>query len=208
MKKKTLALLMAMIMAFGAVGATIAFLTATTPTVKNTFTFGDVNIKLDEADVDEEGVAISGASRITSNDYNLIPGQKAFKDPKVTVLAKSEACYVFVKVEEANNTLDGLSGKVVDYKINEENWTRVEEGVYVYGAPTKVPYSESDTLLESIIAGDEVTVNSALTKEQIAAIKTSGKLPELKFTAYAVQADNLGDNDTPAEIWAIAKTAK
>ena len=72
---------------------TLAYLTDSTAVV-NTFTMGNVDITLDEADVDEYGVAIQGADRVTSNEYKLIPGMTYTKDPTVTVVKGSEESYV------------------------------------------------------------------------------------------------------------------
>lgn len=74
------------------VGATIAYLTSA-DTVENTFTVGQVHIKLDEAPVDELGAKKDGA-RVKENSYKLYPGQTYDKDPMVTVLDKSDEAYV------------------------------------------------------------------------------------------------------------------
>ena len=75
MKKKLLIMSVAMVLVCAfAVGMTIAYLTSTDEVV-NTFTVGNVQIKLDEADVDEYGVPQgSPAPRVSRNDYKLIPG--------------------------------------------------------------------------------------------------------------------------------------
>lgn len=210
MKKRTIALLMAVVMLFGVtVGGTIAWLTAQSAKVENTFTFGDVNIKLDEAPVDANGTIITGGTRGNGNSYDLIPGQVADKDPMVTVEAGSEDCFVFVKIIETANTYGGdtaknipaLSGKVITYTVG-SNWKPVSgtDGVYVYGEPTKV---SANAELKEIIADNKITVNSALTKSQIEDIKADNTLPKLEFVAYAIQAENLGEADTAAEIWAL-----
>ena len=102
MKKKTIALLLVLVMIFGiSVGGTIAYLTDK-ETVTNTFTVGDVQIKLDEAKVDETGTKIDNngdkviddKDRVTSNDYKLLPGMSYTKDPAVTVLEGSEESYI------------------------------------------------------------------------------------------------------------------
>ena len=72
---------------------TLAYLTDSTEVV-NTFTMGNVDITLDEAKVDEYGVAIQGADRVTGNEYKLIPGKSYDKDPTVTVVKGSEESYV------------------------------------------------------------------------------------------------------------------
>ncbi len=82
------------------VGATLAYLTSTDE-VENTFTVGDVEIKLDEANtdkVDQDNKPNPDVARDNGNKYNLVPGMSYTKDPTVTVLANSEACYVRVKV--------------------------------------------------------------------------------------------------------------
>lgn len=113
MKKKTIALLLVMMMVFGiTVGGTIAYLTDSEKVV-NTFTVGNVQIKLDEAKVDLYGVpqketgkdaagnpiyakaeANDTVARVTANTYKLIPGHTYTKDPTVTVDATSEEAYL------------------------------------------------------------------------------------------------------------------
>ena len=79
-------LMLALVLVLGcAVGGTVAWLVAKTDPVVNTFTYGDINITLTET---------------TGDDYKIIPGVDIGKDPKVTVKAGSEACWLFVKVEE------------------------------------------------------------------------------------------------------------
>lgn len=98
MKKRTVALVLAIVLVFAvAVGGTVAYLTSTA-NVKNTFTVGSVNIKLDEAKVTPDGKAVTPAERVTANDYKLMPGHTYTKDPTVTVLKGSEESYVRMKV--------------------------------------------------------------------------------------------------------------
>ena len=79
---KPMLIAMAVVLLLGCVtGGTLACLTSTTGAVTNTFTVGDINITLDE----------------TTSDYKMIPGYTIAKDPKVTVAANSEKCYLFVK---------------------------------------------------------------------------------------------------------------
>lgn len=95
MKKKvvTLSLVVALI-ATAAIGGTMAFFTDKTETAVNTFTVGDVEISLDEADVDVYGEEIKDADRVIENDYKLIPGHTYVKDPTVHVADGKEAAYV------------------------------------------------------------------------------------------------------------------
>ena len=73
---------------------TFALLTYETDTLVNTFTVGEVALKLDETDVDETGTPIPNATRVISNEYKLIPGKTYVKDPTMTVISGSEDSYV------------------------------------------------------------------------------------------------------------------
>ena len=76
--KKTIAIIaLVVLVAVASVLGTLAYLTDT-KTVENTFTMGDVRIKLDETDVNNpEG------DRVTKNDYEVYPGAVVTKDPIV-----------------------------------------------------------------------------------------------------------------------------
>lgn len=100
MKKTTktlLAVLGVVLLMTAAVMGTVAYLTDTQEVV-NTFTVGDVDIKLDETDVTPDGEPIEGADRVPGNEYHLIPGKSYVKDPTITVIAGSEESYIRMKV--------------------------------------------------------------------------------------------------------------
>ena len=100
MKTKSKALLLtlcAVLLVAASVLGTMAYLTST-DTVTNTFTIGKVEIKLDEAKVNANGIPVEGAARVTGNSYKLMPGNTYTKDPTVTVKAGSEESYVRMKV--------------------------------------------------------------------------------------------------------------
>jgi len=113
------------------VGATIAYLTATTNTVQNTFTVGKVHFGdeedltdgLDEAKVNEYGEPIEGADRVKGNTYKLLPGHTYTKDPTVTIGKESEPAYVrmFVKITDLADVKAvlgaALEGSIVDGKF-------------------------------------------------------------------------------------------
>ena len=71
---------------------TLSYLTDSSQII-NTFTMGNVHLKLDEAVVDESGNPTGGRTE-TGNVYHLLPGQSYTKDPTVTVLAGSDQSYV------------------------------------------------------------------------------------------------------------------
>lgn len=174
--------LLALVLVFGcAVGGTFAWLTAKTDAVVNTFTYGDINI---------------GLAETTGNDYKIVPGVNIEKNPKVTVTAGSEACWLFVKVEEKDwptfKETDEKTAKI-DYKIASD-WTELEgvSGVYYreVGAVT------ADTSFE-VIKGNVITVSENLTKAEVNAVVAVH--PKLTFTAYAVQKDGV---TSAADAWA------
>ena len=106
MKTKSKALLLtlcAVLLVAASVLGTMAYLTSTAK-VENTFTVGKVEIKLDEAKVNADGIPVESAARVTANSYKLMPGNTYTKDPTVTVKAGSEASYVRMKVTFNNAT--------------------------------------------------------------------------------------------------------
>lgn len=179
---KAFVAILALVLALGcAAGGTFAWLTAQTSTVTNTFTYGDINITLGET---------------TGNSYKIIPGVNIKKDPRVTVAANSEACWLFVMVEKEGTFV----ADKVTYSIRND-WT---QGKGTDGIPTDVYYREvsaEDAKTGKnyyVLAGDEthsngvITVSDTLTKDEIKAI-TAANQPKLKFTAYAVQKDGIDD---------------
>lgn len=170
--------LLALVLVFGcAVGGTFAWLTAKTDAVVNTFTYGDINIGLTET---------------TNNPYKIVPGVNISKDPKVTVKAGSEACWLFVKVEEENwpTFKDGETAKIA-YGIA-PGWTKLENGVYY----REVGAVNADTSF-GVIENNVITVSENLTKTEVNNVVTVQ--PKLTFTAYAVQKDGV---TTAAAAWA------
>ena len=208
MKKRTLALLLALVLVFGAaVGGTIAYLTSN-DSVTNTFTVGKVEITLDEAKVDEYGVAVTPAARVEKNTYKLIPGHTYTKDPTVTVVKGSEKSYVKMTVTFSNaRELDAIfapDGANLTHIFNgydATNWiakgntedtvknTRTYEFWYkeTVGAPT------ADVALDALF--DSITVPGTITNEQLETIKDM----TITVNAYAIQADGF---TAAADAWA------
>lgn len=171
MKKRTMALLAAMLLIVGVViGSTLAWLTAKTETVTNTFTTSDINIELKET----KGTKTDN----THYSFKMIPGYTIEKDPVVTVKAGSEACFLFVKLEEVNGF-----GNYMTYAVDTSKWTPLENGSNIYYQ--KVDATNVDKPFE-ILEGNVVTVRDTVTKEMMNSLNASN-YPELKITAYASQ---------------------
>ncbi len=95
-KKRFVAILLCVtLVALAAIGATFAYLTDT-KTVNNTFTMGNVAIKLDETNVNDPT-----GDRVTSNTYNVYPGAVVTKDPIVHNVGEN-AAYIRATVNVSN----------------------------------------------------------------------------------------------------------
>ena len=94
-KKLTAVALVVCMLAIMLVGASLAYFTDKTETKNNTFTVGNVKIKLDEPNWNE------------NQNGKFVPGSNFAKDPTITVDENSEDCYVFMKltVNEFNSWL-------------------------------------------------------------------------------------------------------
>lgn len=186
MKKKTVALLMAVVMLFGVtVGGTLAWLKAETTEVKNTFTPSDIGLTLTE----------------TTTDYQMVPGNKIAKDPVVKVDADSEDCWLFVKIEKSSNYGTYLE----EYSVRSP-WVKLQDGVYyIEGAKANDEYYVLAGEGTAELANGFVTVKTSVTKADMEAITDAASQPTLTFTAYAVQSANVTD---AATAWQIAQGLK
>ena len=164
-----------------AIGGTVAWLTAKTEAVVNTFTYGDINITLTE-------------TKPANQQAKIIPGVDIEKDPKVTVKKDSEACWLFVKVEKEGTFV----ANKVTYSIA-DGWTQ-GDGTKI---PANVYYRQVGAVTANtdfaVLKDNKVTVSDTLTKEDIKSIMTN---PTLTFTAYAVQKDGI---DTVEAAWEKVK---
>ena len=170
MKKKVLSIVAVVLVICCAIGGTLAWLTDKTASVKNTFTVGDINIELTE----------------TTTNYKMVPGNTISKDPKVTVKANSEACWLFVKVEKSANFDSFMTYDMAD------GWTELPSVTGVYYREVAATTAATDF---SVLKGDSVSVKDTVTKADLNAL-TQNTFPTLTFTAYAVQKDNVADAAT------------
>lgn len=182
-KKKVLALVLAMVLVVvGVAAGTLAWLTAKSDTVTNTFTTSDIKVKLEE----------------TKNNFKMIPGYDIQKDPKATVLAGSEECFLFVKLEKSANFDDFMTYEMAD------GWTALTgvDGVYY----REVRTANIGTAY-SVLKGDKVTVEGKVTKAMMEGL-SANTLPTLTITAYASQLHKDAATEfTAAEAWANVNPA-
>ena len=186
MKKKGLALVLALtLLVICVVAGTLAWLTAKSDVVTNTFTTSDIKVELKET---------------TGTEYKMIPGYTISKNPKATVLTGSEECYLFVKLEKSAGF-----DTYLEYAIA-SGWTQLTKDKDGNDITDLIYYRQVLTAdigtAYSVLANDQVTVKSSVTKADMNALAAQ-TYPTLTVTAYASQLHkNATENFTAAEAWA------
>ncbi|MBQ7048671.1 MAG: hypothetical protein IJN86_06945 [Clostridia bacterium] len=188
-KKKIVLLVVAFVLTIAAsVGVTLAWLTAKSDDVTNTFAPSTINIELTET---------KGTDVANGKSFLMVPGHVLDKDPKVTVKADSEDCYVFIKVTKVNDPDAFLTYTIAS------DWTELPnvDGVYYRIVEKNATVDQSF----DILADNKVTVKQDVTKTQMENLKNLGEqlYPKLTFKAYAVQSKNTANTEfTPQQAWA------
>lgn len=212
-KTKTKALLMslcAVLLVAASVLGTMAYLTDSKD-VKNTFTVGNVAIKLDEAKVDENGTQVvdkdgNPVARVTENEYKLLPGHTYVKDPTVTVLTPSVESYVKMTVTFTKaNALDAIfaptgadltsifGGYDAATWIYKGNTKEGDTRTYEFWYKTTVDATAAAQTLEPLFTS--IIVPGTINNDQLKSIDGM----TINVNAYAIQADGFKD---AAEAWA------
>lgn len=184
---------LALLLIAGTVAVTVAYLTST-ETVTNTFTVGKVAITLKESKLNADGTTVDTSVKVNANTYHLLPGKTYAKDPVVTVVAKSENCYVFIKVvnQIAGVEVAAEDGNTIAEQLEANGWKAVagETGVYVYNGANAtnniVAKRDADLPLKVI---DTVTIKDDATNENLTAVAGN----TVVITAYAIQSEGLAD---------------
>ena len=222
---KSLALVLSLILVIGCVaGGTLAWLTADSGPVTNTFTESNIVITL-------------GETKPQNKTAPMVPGWTIDKDPKVTVVDGSEDCWLFVKITESTEpnlddyisyaiasgweiveptnkdgtlaTISTLADEIViGRKVYKDDATKAFS-ILGAGSYTDPMGDENDFTINWV--ENQVCVKPSVTEQMMEAIRTSK--PTLNFQAYAVQlfktnSDGSKENDadefTAAEAWARA----
>ncbi len=192
MKKKnflSILLSLALVAVIG-VGATLAYLTDNTQTVKNKFAFDDIVITLKEnASVpdgqsylireNKEGT-VAGTETIEGSDVgvvysDILPGATVEKNPYITVSESNAHAYVYAYVTGVAAPLSVVAWS--------DGWTEVETDL-------------TGTLLRREVAKNAAGKYDVFTQVQVAATANGEEtLNDISIKAYAHQADNT-DVDT------------
>ena len=182
MRRLTLLVCSAAVLACAGIGASFAYLT-NQDAVTNSFTVGNVAITLDEAAVNADGTRIEGAERVQANEYHLIPGRSYTKDPTVHVGDTSEDCYLFVEIENGIAEIEASGDGAIANQLAANGWTAVagEESVYAYGTVAQ--------------AGDDLLLFESFTVDCDADVSDYAE-ETIEITAYAIQAEGFADAAT------------
>ena len=205
MKKKTLTIAIALVLVVAlAVGATYAYLTATTGKVENTFTAGkavaqgDLKLYESKAKLNDDGTYSldKTAEPVTSNTYTVMPGVNLPKDPTVEVTKAEGPYYLFVEVTKGAK----VDGTTLAYTVDGSKWVKLEgitgdREVYAY----KTADGTVPAILKGKLAATQILAPTADTKDAADNTitvsgdeKLTGALSaadaNLTFTAYACQA--------------------
>lgn len=197
MKKKTLALVLAlMLVVVGVVSGTLAWLTAQSDTVVNTFTTSDIKVELKET---------KGTGTGNNREFKMVPGYTIKKDPQAKVLTGSEECFLFVKLVKSNTFDTYLEYTPAD------GWTQLTKDKDGKDITDLIYYrkvlSADINTAYSVLKNNQVTVKGDVTKAQMDALNAQGAVkPTLTITAYASQLHKNADVDfSAAEAWANIK---
>ena len=200
-RKVVLTLVCAILLVAATIMGTMAYLTSTDEVV-NTFTVGNVQIKLDEAEANADGTLVQGANRVKANSYKLLPGHTYNKDPMVTVLNGSEASYIkmtvtFSKASALDAIFDPTGANLISifngydsnnwtYKGNTEDAT-ADTRTYEFWYKETVDAPDSDVPLDALF--DSITVPGTITNDQLKSIEGM----TITVNAYAIQADGFAN---------------
>jgi len=216
-KKKLITLIasIALIAAIG-VGATMAYLTATTGTVKNTFTVGSyatnaLDIFEHKADLDKNSgsyVAASTADEVKANDYtNVLPGTTLDKDPTMRLVKDSPSSFLVIKAT-------GLATlpATVTADLNTSAWKDITASVgdtstantyYIY-CPAK--NGAVNYITAAALATADVTTAPLFTKLTVAADFAAASINDLTFKGCAVQYSSTMEGNYVAAVVAALPT--
>ena len=172
MKRKSLTILIAVVLVVVcAIGGTLAWLTAQTQEVTNTFTVGNIDITLTETGA----IDTDNDEFVDSKSYSMVPGTVLDKDPKITVAGGSEKCYLFVKVDKST-TLDTYIAYTID-----SGWKNVPNADGVYYQIVNKNAGNRDF---GVLANDTVTVKNTVTKDNMDYLNTDEAIqPTVSFKA-------------------------
>lgn len=213
--KKSILLIVSLLLATTvSVFGTLAYL-SDSHTMVNTFTVGNVDIDLDEAEVNPDGTVTTNpdgtptGNRIDDgNEYHLLPGCSYVKDPTVTVNAGSEESYVRMlvtlnKLQELKaieclggenflpeNFVSGWDREVwIPYSIVEDTENNTVTYEFRYFETVDAVEAAEDIVLPALFTS--IDVPGEITGEELATIADL----EITVHGHAIQTASFADAD-------------
>lgn len=216
MKKKsliTMLLSLALVAVIGT-GATLAYLSANSNKVTNTFTVGSGyddkvdGLYVDEHKIDENNKATSELTREKNEYSKILPGDKLAKDPTVH-FTKGPDSYIFVNVTGSEEKVTGTDEALFTYLdsklgqgFDKGAWEKADgkstiNGVYVYKVNDSYKVA-AGTDLVPLFTG--VELNKNVKETQFNELKKG--ISDITIQSAAVQFDNVKDK---AEAYNLVK---
>lgn len=225
MKKKNILVTMLCCVLVSALtlGATLAYLTATTPTLNNVFTIGGFNMPDPDPGSEDNDIQLTEPNWSTTdtnkNDVpdaaeNLEPGQTVAKDPKVTNRSTTLDAYVFLKVvmplnadnqelftlltsagtNNAENGINVNSGWVEITPSNTPNEDGGKVHIFAWGNNTAMTVLD----MSGKAGGNNVTATlfDSVRLNNLTKLPAAGQNQTIKITAYAIQTTLVNDDGT------------
>ncbi|MDO4516184.1 MAG: SipW-dependent-type signal peptide-containing protein [Bacillota bacterium] len=165
MKKKIVLMATSLVLVAAlAVGGTLAYLTANTASIDNTFTVGNITAELTETfntDGNNDGEPDKWVGKI-------VPGGEDDKDPTITINQGSEPCYVYVCI---TNTVKVGENVVATPNISDTNWetiaTKNDMTLYRYGSNDVAQVVNAASADQPISVFTKVAYAGSIDKDQI-----------------------------------------
>lgn len=156
-KKIAIAIAAAALAGTCAIGGTLAWLTSTAE-VNNTFTMGDVNMVITET------IPGTTSREEDGQEYKIVPGGTAAKDPRFEIAADSEAAWLFAYIDDDLKV--GETAAVTEYAFS-DGWVKVEGNLYVYGTKDQGTYTPTVvTANQDIPFFTEISFSDALVADK------------------------------------------
>lgn len=209
MRKNIITALAMILVAVISVSATLAYMTAQSGTVTNTFTIGGIKITLDETKVNSAtGKIGNNTERVASNDYPFAPGATYDKDPRVTNTGKDNA---WVAVTLTFNTAQHDALKAALGAANVLGMFNIQSGWKYNTTPvvsgTKTTYTFMYTTAAVAPGAHQILFTTVTIPANLNVQDTSGNMKTewstnlvLELNAYACQADNVTTAQAAAEL--------
>lgn len=207
MNKKLIAACLSLALVGATVLGTMAWLTDRDE-VKNTFTVGNVEIKVDETDVDTEGNP-TGGDRVQENEYHLIPGCTYTKDPTMTVKAGSVESYARMILTVHNAS--AVQAIIDNYNLGDfsaliDGW---DEELWLYHGFTEdtaantisfefrykyiIPATDTDLVLAPLFT--ELVVPGEVTAEELQDLYDGTGAFQMNVVGHAIQTAGFDSED-------------